>query len=62
MQRRAAAIYATFFLIIGVGSYALIATANQPDKAMVNSLWSIVAICGLTVVFLLSMAYLPSRY
>jgi hypothetical protein len=30
MQRRAAAIFAAFFLLVGAGSYTLIATAQQP--------------------------------
>jgi hypothetical protein len=31
MQRRAAAIFAAFFLLVGAGSYTLIATAQQPQ-------------------------------
>jgi hypothetical protein len=34
MQRRAAAIYIALFLVIGAGSYALIATAQQPTVAL----------------------------
>ncbi|WP_101294011.1 hypothetical protein [Halegenticoccus soli] len=29
---------------------------------LLNSLWSIIALCGITAVLLLAMAYLPSRY
>jgi hypothetical protein len=36
MQRRAAAIYAVFFLVIGAASYSLIATADSPSIAFEN--------------------------
>lgn len=36
MQRRAAAAYAAFFLVIGVVSYSLIATAEQPHVEVDN--------------------------
>jgi hypothetical protein len=36
MQRRAAAIYAVFFLVIGAASYSLIATAQSPSIAFEN--------------------------
>lgn len=36
MQRRAAAIYAVFFLVVGAASYSLIATAESPSIAFEN--------------------------
>lgn len=36
MQRRAAAIYAVFFLVVGAASYSLIATAESPTIAFEN--------------------------
>lgn len=37
MQRRAAAIYAVFFIVIGAASYSLIATATAPTIAFPNA-------------------------
>ncbi|MFB6129233.1 MAG: hypothetical protein ABEJ28_00235 [Salinigranum sp.] len=37
MQRRAAAIYVVFFLIVGAASYSLIATAHQPTISFNNA-------------------------
>ena len=36
MQRRAAAVYAVFFLVVGAASYSLIATAESPTIAFEN--------------------------
>jgi hypothetical protein len=36
MQRRAAAIYVVFFLVVGAASYSLIATAEEPTIAFEN--------------------------
>ena len=36
MQRRAAAIYAVFFLVVGAASYSLIATAESPSVTFEN--------------------------
>lgn len=36
MQRRAAAIYVAFFLVVAAGSYSVIATAEAPDVTLEN--------------------------
>jgi hypothetical protein len=41
MQRRAAAIYVTFFLIVGAASYSLIATAQAPTVSFENPEYSL---------------------
>lgn len=37
MQRRAAALYAAFFVLLAAGSYGMIATANSPDIELSES-------------------------
>ncbi|RDI71937.1 hypothetical protein [Halopelagius longus] len=41
MQRRAAAIYVAFFLVIGAASYSLIATAQTPEVQFQNPEYSV---------------------
>jgi hypothetical protein len=43
MQRRAAAIYAAFFIIVAAGSYAVIGVAQQPDVTVENPDYSLAA-------------------
>ncbi|MFC6823818.1 hypothetical protein [Halopelagius fulvigenes] len=41
MQRRAAAVYVAFFLVIGAASYSLIATAQTPEVQFQNPKYSV---------------------
>ncbi len=67
MQRRAAAVYAAFFVLIAVGAYVVIGMVQQPEPSAelaerINGLWGVVILSGLAAVFLLGTSYLPSRY
>ncbi len=58
MQRRAAAVYAAFFLLITIGSWAVNTYGLVPDQE--GLIW-ITTLSGVTVVLLVSMSYLPVR-
>lgn len=58
MQRRAAAVYAAFFLLIAIGAWAADTYALIPDQQ--GLIW-ITVLSSITVVLLVSMSYLPVR-
>ena len=60
MQRRAAAAYFLFFLVLSIGAYAIDTVANAP-AARSQGLVAVAVMSGLAAVFVLSTAYLPVR-
>lgn len=67
MQRRAAAAYAVFFLVLALGAYLILGMVQQPEPSAalaerMNGLWGIVILSGLAAVLVLGGSYLPSRY
>lgn len=62
MQRRAAALYVAFFLLVGAASYTLIATAEEPPAEITAGLWGVTILCGAVSILLLGISSLPSRY
>ncbi|MFC6905243.1 hypothetical protein [Halalkalicoccus tibetensis] len=58
MQRRAAAVYAALFVLVGAGAWAAGAFGLVPNQE--GLLW-ITVLSGITVFLLVSMSYLPVR-
>lgn len=61
MQRRAAAAYAAFFLVLAVGAYLAVGTQYAAANNARASLWGIIILSGLTAASMIGMAYLPVR-
>lgn len=65
MQRRAAAGYAAFFIIIAIGAYLLISVVPESGAdatERINGLWGVTILSALAAVVILGGSYLPSRY
>lgn len=60
MQRRAAAAYFLFFLVLSIGAYAIDTMANVP-AARSQGLVAVAVMSGLAAVFVLGTSYLPVR-
>lgn len=60
MQRRAAAAYFLFFLVLGIGAYAIDMMANVP-AARSRGLVAITVMSAFTAILLLGLSYLPVR-
>lgn len=58
MQRRAAAVYAAFFVLVAIGAWSLGALGLVPNRTGLR--W-ISVLSGITVFLLISMSYLPTR-
>lgn len=61
MQRRAAGVYAAFFLVLAIAAYVTAGTQYAAQNDARASLWGIVILSGCTLVLLIGMAYLPVR-
>lgn len=60
MQRRAAAAYFLFFLVLSIGAYAMNAMVNVP-AARSQGLGAVTVMSALTAILLIGLSYLPVR-
>ncbi|RRJ32506.1 hypothetical protein [Halocatena pleomorpha] len=60
MQRRAAATYLLFFLVIGIGAYAIRTMANVP-AGRAGGLGAVAVMSLLAGILIIGLSYLPVR-
>lgn len=60
MQRRAAAAYFLFFLVLSIGTYVMQSSMQLPDSRSLG-LFGIAVMSGIAAVIVLSVSYLPVR-
>lgn len=60
MQRRAAAAYFLFFLVLSIGAYSMNTMAKVP-AARSDGLMAVTVMSALTAILLLGLSYLPVR-
>lgn len=59
MQRRAAAAYFLFFLVIGIGAYAIRAMTNVPGRG--GGLGAVAVMSLIAAILVVGLSYLPVR-